>query len=117
MQTDSGQHSGTPEATKTAATIEAEQIAAQYGINVYPNPLMDGKSATISISSKNSTTAEEAIVNVLDNNGKVLFTEQIPSLSGITSREIDLSKYASGIYYFKVSIGKEQLFYKVTKVQ
>ena len=93
---------------------EAEQIAAQYGIGVYPNPLMDGNNVTVAVSSAKNTEGEQATVYVLDNIGKILFSQKqntsSPSL-------IDLSGYAAGIYYIKVAIKKEQLFYKITKTK
>lgn len=96
----------------------AEETAAQYGITVYPNPLMDGTSATVTIqgktkSSESDKTNTQAIIYVLDNTGKVLFSQKQTS----PSTEIDLGNYSAGIYYIKVAIDKEQLFYKVLKAK
>ncbi len=92
---------------------KAEQIAAQYGINVYPNPLMDGSNVTVAVSSANKE-GEAATVYVLDNTGKILFSQKQNTSS---PSQVDLSTYAAGIYYIKVAIKKEQLFYRVVKAK
>ena len=106
---------------------EAEKVAAQYGINVYPNPMIDGSSVTVALSglkeassSSNKTAnqaSSEATVFVLDNSGKFLFEQKLTIGIGASSSQIDLSGYAAGIYYIKVMIDKEQLFYKITKTK
>jgi len=93
---------------------EAENIASQYGIGVYPNPLMDGNNVTVVISSASDKPAEEATIYALDNTGKVLFSQKQTTSS---PAQLDLSSYSAGIYYIKVAIGKEELFYKVTKAK
>ncbi len=93
---------------------EADKIAANYGIHVYPNPLMDGNSVTLVISSIKENEGEDAQVYVLDNTGKLLFTQK---QSTVSPTQLDLSSYAAGIYYIKVAIGKEQLFYTITKAK
>lgn len=99
----------------TAKSDEAaEQIAAQYGIGVYPNPLMDGSNVTVAVSSVKDKMGEDATVYVLDNTGKMLFSQKQTTSS---PSQIDLNSYSAGIYYVKVSIGKEQLFYKITKTK
>jgi hypothetical protein len=98
---------------------EAHQIATQYGIGVYPNPLMDGNNVTVVISSLSDKPEEEAIVYALDNTGKVLFSQKqnTASPSQSDSYRMDLNGYSAGIYYIKVAIGKEVLFYKITKAK
>ena len=100
---------------------EADKIASQYGIGVYPNPLMDGNNVTVAISSLKNKEGEqatpqekEATVYVLDNTGKMLYSQKQATSS---PSQIDLSGYSTGIYYIKVAIGKEQLFYKITKAK
>ena len=106
---------------------QALEIAQHYGISVYPNPLMDGNSATVTILNKaegsaNAKTNEEpapieasrAIIYVLDNTGKVLSSQYQIAAS---TAQIDLSSYSAGIYHIKVAIGKEVLFYKITKTK
>ena len=39
----------------TPTDAEADKVAVQYGIGVYPNPLMDGSSVTVAIA-RNKTT-------------------------------------------------------------
>lgn len=90
----------------------AQKIAAQYGIKVYPNPTTDGDIVTVAISSTNPQGNETANVSLLDNAGKTLFTQQQGTQS---PSQINLSNYAAGIYYVKVMVDKEQLFYQVVK--
>ena len=90
----------------------AQQAAAQYGIHVYPNPLMDGSSVTVIVSNAKKALGEETTIYVLDNSGKTLFLQKQVTDS---PSQIDLSVYAAGIYYLKVAVGKEVLFYKITK--
>lgn len=104
---------------RTTPDPEADKVAAQYGIGVYPNPLMDGSSVTISIArtsigEQTADNPEEAIVYVLDNTGKVLFSQKQTTSS---PSQIDLSGYSAGIYHIKVAIGREVLFYKITKAK
>ena len=103
----------------TTTDPEADKVAAQYGIGVYPNPLMDGSSVTLAIARTKTAeqtldNVEEATVYVLDNTGKVLFSQQQSTSS---PSQIDLSGYSAGIYHIKVAIGKEELFYKVMKAK
>lgn len=94
---------------------KAQQIAQQHGISVYPNPTEEGNIVNVVISSKVDTKENEtATVTLLDNTGKMLFTQQ-QSASSLS--QIDLNKYTSGVYYVKVMIGKEQLFYRVVKAK
>jgi Secretion system C-terminal sorting domain len=93
---------------------KANEVASQYGIGVYPNPLMDGSNVTVAISTASDKPGEQATVYVLDNTGKVLFTQKQTTSS---PSQLDLSPYSGGIYYVKVAIGKEELFYKITKAK
>ena len=103
----------------TPTDAEADKVAVQYGIGVYPNPLMDGSSVTVAIArnktaEQTSDITEEATVYVLDNTGKILFSQKQTTAS---PSQIDLSSYSAGIYHIKVTIGKEQLFYKIVKAK
>ncbi len=95
---------------------DAKQIAAQYGISVYPNPSTNGDAVNVKISlpASNSAETETATISLLDNTGKLLFTQKQTTVS---SNQIDLSKYTAGVYYVKVMIDKKQLFYRIVKVQ
>lgn len=116
----------------TQVDEQAEEIAQQYGLGVYPNPLMDGSSVTVVLSGVEGAhiktgeqssdnpkepapiEASEAVVYVLDNTGKVLLSQKQTTSS---PSQLDLSGYSAGIYHIKVAIGKEVLFYKITKMK
>jgi len=110
------QYSPTRLINTTTPDPEADKTAAQYGIGVYPNPLMDGNNVTVVVKSLQDKTEEisAAAVYVMDNTGKVLFSQQQNTASPV---QLDLSNYSAGIYHIKVVIGKEELFYKVTKTK
>jgi hypothetical protein len=95
----------TPEENK-----EAEKIAEQNGIVVYPNPVQDDN-INISIASLKSDV--QSTIEVLDNSGKVLVQQKVTA--ALTS--INISAYSAGIYYIRVMAGKEQLYYKITKAK
>ena len=95
---------------------QAEQVATQYGIKVFPNPTTSGDmvNVTIALPVSNSAETETATVSLLDNTGKLLFTQQQTTTS---SNPMDLSKYTAGVYYVKVMIDKKQLFYRIVKTK
>lgn len=92
----------------------ARKTAEQHGISVYPNPAVDGNFVTVVISSPNPKENEIATISVLDNTGKMLFTKQQATAS---PSQIDLNKYSTGVYYVKVMVGQEQLFYRIVKTK
>lgn len=102
---------------------EAEKTAAQYGLKVFPNPLVDGSSVTVGLSSLGDNPSGEATMYVLDNTGKILFSQkmnigELNSGSSATAySKIDLSHYSGGMYFLKISIGSEELFYRLVKTK
>lgn len=94
------------------ATI-ATLLLTIMSINVSAQPhLAVTNKVDVVISSDNKTENETATVYLLDNTGKELFSKQQTTA---TPSAIDLNNYAPGIYYIKVAIGKEQLYYRVVK--
>jgi hypothetical protein len=72
-----------------------------------PNPTKAIVHLTVNDLADNETTT----YYLLDFNGKVLDKKQMSS----NTQEVDLSSYAQGMYFIRVLINKESLYYKVVK--
>ncbi len=86
-------------------TVEAE---VKLGLNVFPNPAQDKMQVEI----KNLAAEEPATILLIDAQGKSLLTKK----SDQAQNEVDMSPYKPGVYFIKVLVGKESLFYKVLKL-
>ncbi len=93
---------GTEEEKKA---VEAE---TKLGLNVFPNPAQDKMQVEI----KNLAAEEPATILLIDAQGKSLLTKK----SDQAQNEVDMSPYKPGVYFIKVLVGKESLFYKVLKL-
>ncbi len=80
-------------ATKAGALAQSE-----LGVNVFPNP-SNGNFTYIVMGDADATFNTQ----VMDINGRVLFTESFTSSSTISSRQISLQGFAAGVYVIKVS--------------
>ncbi len=71
---------------------------SELGVNIFPNP-NNGEFTYIVMGD------DDAVYNteVLDLNGRILFSESFTSTSTLTSREISLQGFAAGFYMIKVS--------------
>lgn len=88
-------------------TEKAIQIAKQHGISVYPNPANE----MVNIAVSGVAVDEKATVYILDETGRT-----ITSFQGLASpSQVDMKDYKAGIYFVKVSVGNENLFYRVIK--
>jgi hypothetical protein len=67
---------------------------------IYPNPSKGHFTIDINMPGK-----EKAEMEVIDANGKTVYSEEIPNSDGKISKEIDLSKNGKGIYSVRVSKG------------
>lgn len=94
------------------AEIEGAKIAMQYGVSVYPNPSKAVVNVIVNkVSSEENFSNSEALFYLIDNNGRILASQK---KSGMEA-SFDLSNYKSGVYYIRVLIKDENLFYKVIK--
>ncbi|WP_242926499.1 T9SS type A sorting domain-containing protein [Pontibacter vulgaris] len=86
-------------ATVAHAQSEKQQPADQLEkeISIYPNP--SNGVFTISLANLESKTAELRIINVI---GNEILRETITRNDGQFSKEIDLNKFAKGLYYVKL---------------
>jgi hypothetical protein len=86
---------------------KAREIEFKHGITAAPNPTK----AVVHLTVNDLKTEEDATLFLLDFNGKVLEKKQLSS----NVSDIDLSSYANGMYFIRVLIDKENLYYKVVK--
>ncbi len=86
-------------------TVETE---IKLGLNVFPNPAQDKMQVEI----KNLSAEEQATIMLMDAQGKNLFSQKTSALQN----EVDMAPYKPGVYFIKVLVGKETLFYKVLKL-
>ena len=72
-------------------------------VAILPNPT-DGK-----VIVQNWEIIDQNAIDVFDSNGRQILHEHL------SSREIDLSKFSSGLYYFRYRIKNEQKLIKIIK--
>ncbi len=86
-----------------------QKLAEHYGISAYPNPTLD----KVNLNIANSPSKEQIDLELADPEGKIVFTQKnVP-----TQNQIDMYNYQQGIYYLRVTIGKDVVIYKIVKVQ
>jgi hypothetical protein len=101
-----GRVASTPPAPEAAVQ---EQVAAQHGLNVFPNPTQDKVNLTLSNLKDDETTS----VTVIDEGGKTVY-----SAKNLQSQnEINMAGFNNGTYFVRVIVGKDVVIYKVMKVQ
>ena len=81
------------ERSSNSKTVNILFVAAASGLNVYPNPVTNGQI--------NVELAQPAIVNIYDNQGKLLLSRQLSA--GLN--RVDISHLTKGIY--RVRVGEE----------
>lgn len=92
----------------TSANSSALSVKNNSNISVFPNP---AKSVTkLNLTSKTNATA---LMNIYDLSGKKISTEKFAVSAGTTSKNIDLSRYAKGMYNVEVIINGEKQQVKV----
>lgn len=96
------------ERTTEALTDEkAKETAKELGLNVFPNPAQDKVQLVIS-----NLGDQKATIFLIDAQGKNLLDKQ----TSAPQSEVDITPYKTGVYFIKVIVGKETLFYKVMKL-
>ena len=98
-----------PTVIDTAVTLSDVQIAAKYGLNVFPNPTQD----RVNLAIRNLTADETATVLVTDVTGKTLLSQN----NIRAESQIDMSSFNVGTYFVRVTIGKDVIVYKVLRIQ
>ncbi len=77
-------------------------------MNFYPNPSNGKFNLSFNLPDKG-----DAEVNILNMEGKSVFTEKLIGFTGNYEREIDISKNAKGIYFVRVEQGKHAQVKKI----
>ena len=77
-------------------------------MNFYPNPNNGKFNLSFELESKEKTTIE-----IYDESGKKVYSEELLDFSGKYNKEIDLSKESKGVYFIKVNQNKKSLTKKI----
>lgn len=83
-------------------------IEKKHGISVFPNPTPD----KINVSISSLENGEAANVYLSDEQGKVLLIWK----QTIKHETFDLSIFMAGIYYIKIYLKSESVYYKIVKL-
>ena len=81
----------------TPSAIEENAI---NGLGVYPNPF-----TTIATVNFNNNTGIDAIIEVVNMVGQVVYTENVGNASGLQNVTIDGTSFTAGIYMINVKAG------------
>ncbi len=93
--------------TVDACTVVGEQTLAN-GISVYPNP--NNGSFTVTV----NATAADMVIEVMDLQGRVVFSSQENNVTPGFTKQISVGDVASGMYMMKISAGTQQEVQKIT---
>jgi hypothetical protein len=91
--------------------VGVNDIHVSEDIKVYPNPTSNY--ITIDLQ---KVTASKARVVIVDFAGQTIFQEKITKGQTPWTKQIDLSAFASGVYFVKVIIGEEEFTYQVSRL-
>jgi len=75
-----------------------ENVAANFAVNIYPNPSND-KTFTMSFEAPDKGNVEIQIINML---GRVVYSEKIENFKGTYNKTISLQHLSKGIYFADV---------------
>jgi hypothetical protein len=80
-------------------------------ISIYPNPTTDFVNLRI-----NSTMTRSINIKLFDINGNIIYQNSDNSSPNELNQILDLSKYSSGFYFLRVTLGKYVFYKKVIKI-
>ena len=86
---------------------DAQDVAVAHGISVAPNPTK----SDVVISIAKLPSESHATITVYDEAGKVL--QSIKQQN--TEQTISLKSQPAGVYFIKVAIAKEEIFYRIVR--
>lgn len=89
--------------------VSTPEINAETSVNIYPNP-NQGR-FNVEIASQN---AETASIQILGIDGKLIHSEVV-NCNGAVTKEFDISSYASGVYFVKISSGNNMFNQRIVK--
>ncbi len=79
------------------SAIRSITEVASFGVSIYPNPVQNNLSLNF-----NSANAMTVQVSVVDNGGKVVATQQMAVVAGISTQSINVGGMSSGTYYVRL---------------
>lgn len=79
-------------------------------LKVYPNPSTGQFNLAFTTKEKG-----DAVIRIMDVNGKEIYTETLPAFTGTYHHEFDLKENASGIYFISVEQNDKKILKKVVK--
>jgi hypothetical protein len=86
------------------------QVAGTMSASLYPNPTMGYTTLKFE-----TATAGDYLVSVIDVTGRTLYSETIQATEGVNMHELDLNKYAKGMYMVRMErAGEASQLLKVT---
>lgn len=97
--------------TLSASPLGMEDLEQQIGLSIAPNPTIDKTSVTMSL--PDASLVQLEIVDVLGRDVKKIFSQEMTN--GTHRFDIDLSTYDPGVYFLRISVGKDMLMKKVVK--
>ena len=90
----------------SASTVSIKELEKDNIVTIFPNPT-DGK-FTISI---HSTEHESYSLTILNSLAQIIYSDRLSKT--ITNTEIDMSNFSKGIYWIKLSDGKDEVIKKI----
>lgn len=102
---------GAAQSTDTVCTPTIVEIDHSSLLSVFPNPT-DGTFQIIYASTTSCPTpgwGGELLINIINKNGKTVFTETIVEFEGEYNRIIDLTGHERGIYIIEIVAGRQKL--------
>jgi len=100
-------------AVSTVFTTGVATVSNNASMDVYPNPAT--KTATVALSLKANTNITMEVLNTL---GQVVYTMPAQSRNaGVSMSTIDVSNFAAGQYFVKISAGTEVMTKQLTVIK
>jgi hypothetical protein len=88
----------------TASNEDVEDVE----FSVYPNP----SNGQFTVESSNDTNSNDAVISVLDLNGRVVFTKEIQNASRL-NETIDVQNLTNGLYLLQIQQGASRTVKKI----
>ena len=86
-----------------------EDLEGGLTYNLFPNP--NGGEFSLSLSASQSTSA---LIEVTDVSGRVVYAQNLGSISGELLHDIDLGEVSTGVYFVKLSFNDRQVVEKLS---
>jgi hypothetical protein len=91
-----------------AVILDVTSIDNTGELRLFPNPANDNLTLTFS-----SETTGLMEVRLLDQTGRVVSNERLNATVGANNHQLDVSRFASGIYQLQLVRGAQQASFKV----